>query len=124
MVMRFHWGLAVGHLYAHDDKSEMPKQTRPYKRSGEVESINTSAPVTVNDVHDSGSGRSSTQPPNMDPDELECDQGDFGLENREDNPWEDGGVDDSSDMRGMVDDGWGEESDDEVFGAMHQMYGI
>jgi hypothetical protein len=124
MVMRFHWGLAVGHLYAHD-KREMPTQaTRPYERLGEVEAINTSITATVDDVHHSSLGRAGVQPLNPNLDELVCDQGEFGLENREDNQWENGGVDDSGDTRGMGDDGWGEESDDEVFGAMHQMYGM
>jgi hypothetical protein len=126
MVMRFHWGLAVGHLYAHN-KSEMPMQaTRSYERSEEVvDSINTSIPVKggglQSTIDDPSSG---VQPPNPNLAELECDQGEFGLENREDNEWEDGRVDDSGDARGMGDDRWGEESDDEVFGAMHEIYGM
>jgi hypothetical protein len=124
MVMRFHWGLAVGHIYAHDKSEMLAQATRPYERSGEVESI---IPVTGGGVqsmiHDPSLGRSGVQPPNPNPnpDELECDQGEFGLENREDNEWEDDR--DSGDTRGMG-NGWGEESDDEVFGEMHQMYGM
>jgi hypothetical protein len=99
-----------------------------YERLGEVESIKTSIPVMGGHggvqlmIHDPSLGRPGRQP--LNPDELKCDQGEFGFENCEDDQREDGGVDDSGDTRGMGDDGWGEESDDEVFGAMYQMYGM
>lgn len=108
MVMRYHWGLAAGHTYAHGEMydPEMPSTKLPTSVEEPETSYDTGA-----DVHMTGE--------NGDDPEL-------GFENRQDDLIEDaansdgeasGGGDDSIDDAGNV-----EENEDEVL-AIDNMYG-
>lgn len=113
MVMRYHWGLAAGHTYAHGEMydPEMPSTNIPTSVEEPETSYNTGA-----DVHMTGENQ------NDDDD----DDPELGFENRQDDLIEDaansdgeasGGGDDSIDDAGNV-----EENEDEVL-AIDNMYG-
>ena len=111
--MRYHWGLAAGHTYAHGEMydPEMPSTNIPTSVEEPETSYNTGA-----DVHMTGENQ------NDDDD----DDPELGFENRQDDLIEDaansdgeasGGGDDSIDDAGNV-----KENEDEVL-AIDNMYG-
>jgi hypothetical protein len=110
MVMRYHWGLAAGHTYAHGAifEPEMPSTNI----STSVEEPETSYDI-VSDVH-------------MTDENQDDDNPELGFENRQDDLIEDmanfdgeasGDEDNSNDDAGNVD-----EDEDEVL-AIDNMYG-
>jgi|ERR1700722_9208118 len=112
MVMRYHWGLAVGHLYTHN------RATMEHCDSADLEAIDCSAmenPVTNEPMQNataSSRGRAGNR--TLDLSASDIDIAELDLRNREDDEWEDVGTDDGDDL--------GEESDDDVFAAMDEMY--
>lgn len=87
MIMRYHWGLAVGHVYAHEKTTDaeplgQASDSLPHGYEGEEE------------THSSAELRNNTgDDPDRDPDE---DNPEFGFENDEDG-WLDDQADDSED---------------------------
>jgi hypothetical protein len=151
MVMRFHWGIAIGHLYTHD-QNRLPTQTaetNAYSENASAGATVVNTPIANRSVDQSNAFPAASEPDDLlrppsalqvgddvpqaeyHPEnhqengwegELHQDhvvlQAEFGLENRQDNDWEE---DNDDEIHGGDDNGW--ESDDDVFDAMHDMYG-
>jgi hypothetical protein len=110
MVMRYHWGLAAGHTYAHGAMSE-PEM--PTNIPTSIEEPETSF-ETVTDVH--------MMEENRDDDD---DDPELGFENRQDDLIEDAANSDgdASGPRMIIEDAMNvDESEDEVL-AIDNMYG-
>jgi hypothetical protein len=148
MVMRFHWGIAIGHLYTHD-QNKLPTQTAAHSENASAAATAANTPIANRSVEQSNTFPTASEPDdwlrpssafqvNHDVPHAEyhlencqengwegedqCDvvrQAEFGLENRQDNDWEED-YDDGL-HGGEGDDGW--ESDDDIFEAMNDMYG-
>jgi len=106
MLMRYHWGCAIGHLYTHDPTTVSALEHSPDFEVTECAA--TECPLqVVNDARQDTNqildGRTSA-----------VDQTELDLRNHDDDEWEDAGTDD---------DESGEESEDDVFAAMNEMHG-
>jgi hypothetical protein len=109
MVMRYHWGLAIGHLYTHEraadkgdlDISECSATERPL--NGEATQHTIAASSNEIDVAEINQSIHSVADEEL------------GLSNRDDDDWLDVGISDDESERT-------EESDD-ALAAMDEMYG-
>ena len=129
MVMRFHWGLAVGHTYAHMQSTTLATEKSPILEDTDDTTASCTPAVT------DGSEWTHTIPNETEPgccvqsvvdvDGREVEQADSVFENREDDEWEDhhDGHGDPGDGLGLDDNEWDTESHDSAFCAMHEMYG-
>ena len=111
--MRFHWGLAIGHLYSK-------VQTQIVEPTVcEAQAIAASN-IAANDGTDHAT--MDLRPNGLQVvHDHEIVQAEFGLDNCEDDEWEDDSGDLGDDL-GFDDNGWEAESDDEVIDALHEMY--
>jgi hypothetical protein len=104
MNMRYHWGLAVGHIYAHEQSAVLGS----FPGASTVEEV-TSGPETDADVlMASGSDDHAS----------DYEDGEFGFENREDDEWDHDDDDDDDDLDRL------DLLSDEEFISMHDMYGL
>jgi hypothetical protein len=143
MVMRFHWGIAISHLYTQAAK------TNAHSEDALAAATTVNTPMASSSVEQSNTFPTASEPDDWlrPPGALQVDddvpQAEYHLENRQENDWEgklqpddvvlqaEFGLDncqdnnwevDSDDIHsGKGDDGW--ESDDDIFDAMHDMYG-
>jgi hypothetical protein len=116
MLMRYHWGLAPGHVYTHTSNTTAPAAT--------MQAPNSVAPSTYNNLDTStstapmaaGTSSSTNEFSTLYHLELEMDEdGDypeFGFENRQDDLI----GEDEFDKEGYDDDDEGEEGGDEFMG--------
>jgi hypothetical protein len=160
MVMRFHWGIAIGHLYAHDH-NKLPAWAA--ETNAQLENAVVAGTVANTPIASGSNTFPSASEPNdwlrlpgghqVDGDVLQAEshienhqanswEGDnndmhsgeihpddnvlhaeFSLENRQDNNWEEDNGDIYGGKSHPDEEGWEIESDDDVFSAMHDMYG-
>jgi hypothetical protein len=106
MLMRYHWGLAVGHVYSHARWPNIPANSITESSADEWDAMNE-------DVHES---RVQDQDATSNTD-SDWENPELGFENREDDCIDSGEDPESEPER--VDDG-----DDELFVAIDDMYGF
>jgi hypothetical protein len=104
MLMRYHWGISIGHLYVQDRAASTTKDTLDLELS---ECMAIEQPL----VHEERNAAEIDREIGLDADQEELE-----LRNREDDKWEDVEVFGDEDEQA-------EESDDDVTMAMDEMYG-
>lgn len=101
MIMRYHWGLGVGHVYTHARSSGTSDRSQAhYFESQDIEAT-------------------EDETGNIHPTENDPDNPEFGLENREDDGWDTDEAEDG-DSNSLHPDF----SDDDILIAMNDMYGL
>jgi hypothetical protein len=104
--MRYHWGLAVGHVYTHGQTAAMVKRHQQKTMNPSASSVQCDLPLGMNEDATSTVIRE---------DESDVDQHEFVLRRHDDDDWEVFSEDEeiSEDF-----------SDDDIFVAMDDMYGV
>lgn len=104
MIMRYHWGLGVGHVYAHDQTPS--RAVTIFSESESNTDLNRPQGVPT----------SEDATPVFNDNESDIEQPEFELRNRDDDLWEDITIDNS---KGLTDDDSSDDSDtmDGVYGA-------
>jgi hypothetical protein len=112
MVMRYHWGLAVGHVYTHGWSSGNDAMEQ-YTGNGE-ECLDAS--LDEEELLATGSAIEHEEDPDVENLEL-------SLENRDNDDWVDSGSESDSDGRGQgADLSGGEDSADEMLAICYSFY--
>jgi hypothetical protein len=102
MLMRYYWGLAVGHVYSHHDSDAACSSEEICDIIAEASSVNEA--------------RQEPQPQYQD-EASDMEDPELGFDNREDD-WIDGLGEDSAEELSE------DEEDDEMISAMDDMYGF
>src|ERR1700722_20725937 len=113
MLMRYHWGISIGHLYVHDRAASMTKDTLDLESS---ECMIIEQPLVQEATRPSSEERNKQNASENDREIGSEEDQELELADREDDLWED--VEGSSDESDPA-----EESDDDVVMAMDEMYG-
>jgi len=104
MIMRYHWGLAVGHTYSRNP------------RTSSVAATSSTGPTANPPTDDTESAIPHSGPADQDNDpDADCPE--FGFANREDD------LIDADEESELGDEQWVDDDDDDAVDAIDEMYG-
>lgn len=114
MLMRYYWGLGIGHVYSHGERQDIDEEMHVDEENQEEEDMNTEKTIPVGSIKGNVENEEEN---NSEDDGVDVDGLGLGLDDQEDDPWWNSG-DSGDEFEGPEE----EYSDDNELLEMEEMY--